>query len=60
MKWHDKRVNIVDSLAAVETAETGKTDGQGRPRTKPKVILDYNLGTQSADISDQMNYCTAT
>lgn len=60
MKWHDKHVNIVDSrLAAVETAETEKTDRQGTPWTKPKVILDYNLGTQSADISDQMSYCAA-
>lgn len=25
--------------------------------TKPKVILDYNLGAQSDDVSDQMSCC---
>ncbi|CAL1688508.1 unnamed protein product [Lasius platythorax] len=62
MKWHDKRANTVDFA---ETTETGKTDRRrgregGDVATKPKVILDYNLGTQSTDVSDQMSYYAAT
>lgn len=58
MKWHDKRANTVDFA---EIAETGKTDKQrGTAATKLKVILDYNLGTQSIDVSDQMSYYAAT
>ncbi|XP_042879203.1 piggyBac transposable element-derived protein 4-like isoform X2 [Penaeus japonicus] len=54
LSWMDKRV--VTMLSTVHTSEmvTLPTRQQGVTRSKPRVVMDYNVGMNGVDLSDQL------
>ncbi|CAK9832658.1 PiggyBac transposable element-derived protein 4 [Anthophora retusa] len=57
LKWKDKRDVLL--LSTKHSNETVTMQKRGNIVTKPKVIVDYNEGKSSVDISDQMaSYCS--
>lgn len=53
LKWRDKR----DILMISTKHDSAVSDVQIRGKTvqKPKVVVDYNIGKSSIDLSDQMS-----
>lgn len=53
LKWKDKRDVLM--ISTKHTAEMEVLEKNGREISKPKMVLDYNKGKSSIDISDQMS-----
>lgn len=61
LKWKDQRdVFALSTCNNLDIVQTGKTNKNGVPVCKPKLILDYNHGKTGIDVSDQLaSYATA-
>jgi len=53
LKWKDKRDLYMISIK--HNSEVVKRHERGKIIKKPKVVIDYNVGKTSIDLSDQMS-----
>lgn len=57
MKWRDKRDVLL--LSTKHSVGFKRTTNKGKEKIKPKIVLEYNKGKSSVDLSDQMSSYTS-